>query len=74
MYQGDFVEGKFHGMGKYYFAESGKIYVGEFFENNMHGKGKLSWADTSYYEGDFNNGKMEGYGVRVYENGDMCTG
>ena len=40
----------------------------------MHGKGKLTWHDHSYYEGEFKNGKMDGHGVRVYENGDKCTG
>ena len=30
IYEGDFVDGKFHGHGKYYFADSGKIYKGEF--------------------------------------------
>ena len=74
MYQGDFVDGKFHGRGKYYFAESGKIYEGDFHENNMEGKGRLTLTDNSYYEGDFKNGKMHGFGKKVYENGDMCTG
>lgn len=40
----------------------------------MDGKGKLTLTDNSYYEGDFKNGKMHGFGKKVYENGDMCTG
>lgn len=34
-YEGDFVEGQFHGNGKYYFADTGKIYKGEFVDNNI---------------------------------------
>ena len=46
----------------------------DFHENNMDGKGKLTLTDNSYYTGDFKNGKMHGFGKKVYENGDMCTG
>jgi len=44
-YDGDFVDGKFHGHGKYYFADSGKIYEGGFKDNNMSGNGVMIWPD-----------------------------
>ena len=34
----------------------------------------MTFNDGSYYDGDFANGKMEGYGVRTYKNGDHVQG
>jgi hypothetical protein len=36
------VEGKFHGKGKYTFAETGKVYEGDFKNNRMVGKGEIT--------------------------------
>lgn len=33
------------------------------------GKGKYVWLDGRTYEGDFVNGKMEGYGIFKWPNG-----
>jgi hypothetical protein len=40
----------------------------------MHGKGRMTWADGTYYNGGFVNGKTEGHGTRTYPNGDKITG
>ena len=40
----------------------------------MHGKGKMTWSNGTFYEGDFKNGKMEGFGSRTFENGDSYEG
>lgn len=74
MYEGDFVDGQFHGKGKYYFVESGKTYEGDFVNNEMNGKGKMTWPDQSRYEGDFVQGKAHGNGVEYMSNGDKYTG
>lgn len=50
-YIGDFYDGKFHGKGKYYFADSGKVYEGEFLDNKMEGDGVMVWPDQTRYEG-----------------------
>ena len=38
------------------------------------GKGKYSWKDGSCYEGDWVNGKREGFGVYYYSSGDWYEG
>lgn len=39
-YEGEQLEGWFHGKGKYYFP-SGVIYEGDFFKGEFHGEGTL---------------------------------
>ena len=74
VYDGDFVDGMFHGKGHYKFAEKGKSYTGSFYDNQMHGQGLMKFADGGIYKGEFVEGKMHGYGERTYENGDKYTG
>lgn len=33
--------------------------------NTRHGKGKVKYADGSYYEGDFKNNIIEGFGTLI---------
>jgi len=35
VYDGEFLDGLFHGKGKYYFVDTGKTYIGDFFDNKM---------------------------------------
>ena len=39
VYEGDFVDGEFHGKGKYIYAETGKVYEGQFKNGRVVGKG-----------------------------------
>lgn len=39
-----------------------------------NGKGLLFYADGSYYEGSFKNGKFDGYGVLTLNNGKQISG
>ena len=32
-----------------------------------HGKGKFTWADGSYYEGDFEEGVFQGTGIYYFK-------
>ena len=34
----------------------------------------MVWADGSVYEGEFNYGKMEGYGKKTFANGEKYEG
>ena len=43
----------------------GSVYVGETKELQPHGKGKITMS-AEYYEGDFYEGQMTGYGTYVY--------
>ena len=52
-------------MGKYYFADTGRVYNGEFKDGQMHDKnGVMVWPDQTRYEGSFVNGKIEGKGTK----------
>ncbi len=36
----------------------------------MHGKGEFTWADDTSYNGDFENNKEHGRGLKKWINGD----
>ena len=57
MYEGDFVDGKKTGKGKYTWAD-GNVYEGDYVDGKKTGKGKFTWADGNVYEGDFVDDKM----------------
>jgi len=40
----------------------------------MHGRGTMIWEDESKYQGEFKEGKIEGFGSRKFANGDSYTG
>ena len=48
------------------------VYVGEVKNGKPHGKGKRSWGDKiTKYEGQFLNGKEDGYGKLTINNGEV---
>ena len=49
-YEGDMVQGKREGQGKYTFA-SGGVYDGAYSDNKKSGSGKMDYPDGSKYEG-----------------------
>ncbi|KAM9831864.1 radial spoke head 10 homolog B [Neosynchiropus ocellatus] len=51
-YTGEFLMGKRHGRGTFYYA-SGAIYEGEWRNNRKHGPGKFTSKDCHVYEGEF---------------------
>ena len=84
IYEGDFLEGKYHGQGTLYeigkyerkgiFSEfKRKKYIGEFNNGNFEGTGKLymdhSLGKYLYYEGKFKNGLFNDEGILFYQNG-----
>ena len=60
--------------GKYIFA-SGNQYEGQFSEETgkFHGKGMFT-SDMEFTEGNWSDGKLNGYGVRKYATGDEYRG
>lgn len=44
----------------------GSVYKGEKINKMRHGKGKFIYSHGGVYEGDWKNGKMDGYGVLYY--------
>lgn len=73
MYQGKFLEGKFHGYGEKQMP-NGVVYKGYWASGQMEGKGKLSFPDGDIYLGVFKDNKFEGEGIRKFPNGDMFRG
>ena len=43
-YEGDTLDGWFHGRGKYYFS-NGVIYEGDFYKGEFHGEGVLIYPN-----------------------------
>ena len=74
IYEGDFINGKFHGNGEYIW-ENGDFYKGQWKNGLKHGKGTLYFNDGNIvYEGDWVNGKYEGNGKYIWENGNYYIG
>ena len=69
MYDGNFVNGKYEGDGKYIY-ENGEYYIGQFLNGLKHGKGIVYYKNgTIKYDGNFVNNKFEGYGKFIDEDG-----
>ena len=47
------------------------MYRGEWVNDHEHGKGEYTRGDEIVYKGDFADGRMNGYGVYYYDNGDV---
>ena len=72
-YQGEMVNGKFHGFGRMDWA-SGGWYEGDWVNGEMSGYGLLLTALGDTYEGDFFNGACRGQVKITYDNGDTYEG
>ncbi len=51
-YDGDWVDGKMHGRGVYYYAD-GSIYDGMWQDGKMHGSGVFIYPNGNRYDGEF---------------------
>ena len=56
-YEGEYKDGKWHGIGIQIFAD-GEKYEGEFKDGNYHGIGAYIFSDGSKYEGEFKDGDV----------------
>jgi hypothetical protein len=61
-YEGEFLNGKYHGYGRYIF-KNGEIYEGYFANGKKHGKGKEIFTDGSVYEGELFENNRQGKGI-----------
>jgi hypothetical protein len=78
VYEGNFVNGKLYGKGKYSYEKFSTEYEGDFVDGEYHGKGNLKSAGGNVYEGDFANSCFHGKGkyinyLGVFE-GDFVEG
>ena len=64
-YKGIFSADMRHGIGVFYEKKGSKYYIGNWEENNIKGTG-IIYNSNFYYEGDINNGIMQGYGYIFY--------
>jgi len=69
LYEGDFINGKFEGDGKYFY-DNDDYFIGQYKNGLRNGKGKGYYADGKIkYEVDCINGQAEGNGKFFYKNG-----
>eukprot|EP00933_Yihiella_yeosuensis_P065369 TRINITY_DN69119_c0_g1_i1.p1 TRINITY_DN69119_c0_g1~~TRINITY_DN69119_c0_g1_i1.p1 ORF type:complete len:526 (+),score=81.03 TRINITY_DN69119_c0_g1_i1:58-1635(+) len=61
LYEGQFVDGKRHGKGTFYYA-TGDRYEGEFVNGTKHGQGTYCFATGDRYKGTFCEDEMTGVG------------
>lgn len=66
-YEGNFVNGKRHGQGKYIWNDGGR-YDGEWRDGNKHGRGKITYS-WGYYDGQWRNDERNGHGTMHYTDG-----
>lgn len=70
-YTGEFKDGLYQGRGIYYDKSEDSKYIGEFKGGKPNGKGICKWGKNSkypnrYYDGDWKNGLMHGYGTKFW--------
>lgn len=74
--EGEFKNDELNGIGK--MTTDWFIYEGKFKDDEFHGKGKITYIGEykhmGSYEGDFIQDKYEGFGIRLYGNGDVYEG
>ena len=72
IYEGEYLNGKRHGLGKQY-NDKGKLkYEGEYFNGKMNGSGKEYYENGRLkYDGEYLNGKRHGKGKEYDENGKL---
>mmetsp|Transcript_27452 Transcript_27452/g.27331 ORF Transcript_27452/g.27331 Transcript_27452/m.27331 type:complete len:231 (+) Transcript_27452:404-1096(+) len=77
-YQGEYINDKRHGFGKYTYLSVGHdclVYFGQFSQDTMNGEGKMVFKDGTVFEGNFKNSKMHDEDAMLkYPNGDVYTG
>ena len=72
-YEGEFLNGKRHGFGSYFYANGSK-YIGEWSNDRTNGKGTMIFASGAKYIGEVKNGKRHGQGSYFYVDGERLTG
>ena len=73
IYEGEFLNGKQHGKGKYSLP-NGYTYEGEWKDGKIEGMGKSKYPDGSLYEGNFLDGQHSGQGKLIFPDGTFYEG
>ena len=73
IYEGEFLNGKQHGNGKYISAD-GYEYSGQWVNGIIEGEGTAKYSDGSIYTGSFKESKPNGIGKLVFLNGGSYEG
>ena len=58
VYEGQYLNGKFHGQGTATWANGNK-YVGGWKDDKFHGQGTYTWADGNKYVGEWKDGELQ---------------
>ena len=72
-YEGDFRNGKYHGVGTYTWP-NGQTYAGEWVNHLYHGKGVMKAPNGASYDGEWLSGKRNGKGVSIGPSGGKYEG
>ena len=73
IYEGEFLNGKQHGQGKYISAD-GYEYSGQWVNGIIEGLGTAKYSDGSIYTGSFIGGKPTGIGKLIFLDGGSYEG
>jgi hypothetical protein len=72
-YEGEFVNGKFHGKG-IYISYTGAKYEGDFILGKYHGYGVINFPDGSKHSGEWKSGNRHGKGTLLHKDGTRFDG
>jgi hypothetical protein len=73
VYEGEWLEGRWHGRGKLFNA-NGDTYEGGFHLDERHGHGTYKWASGRIYVGEFQQDKRHGKGCLYFPDGSKYVG
>ncbi|XP_053551194.1 radial spoke head 10 homolog B [Bombina bombina] len=75
-YEGEVYNGLRHGTGQYTSEGQEVLFVGEWLNGKRHGKGTIYYNKerTSWYEGEWNGGQKEGWGIQRFASGNIYEG
>jgi hypothetical protein len=72
-YQGEWLDGEFHGRGTYT-SWAGTVNEGEWREGKLNGQGRVTNSSGKVYEGELRNNLRHGYGKLTYSDDVFCEG
>lgn len=73
-YEGDIVNGQFHGKGHYKWKNKNQEYIGDYKNGKLHGEGLFKIKENEYYKGHYVEGVKEGEGEMKFSNGKLFVG
>lgn len=73
-YEGEFDEGRKHGLGKYTWPDKKTYYRGDWDNDLMSGRGELIFTDNRKYYGDFKDNMFQGNGIYIWPDGSKYVG